>query len=501
MARLLVLRGENVEREVEVGRQTFRIGRGEQNDLVLEDPGKAVSRNHAEIRYENGRYVLTDRESQNGIWVSGARVPFVILDPKVVASVGPYRLMLEEEPATDAEFLMPAVAGPDSPTEFAEVVKTEVRIADPVARPKPKPSAPAPKAAKPPQKGASQSTWLLVGGAVVVVAIGAIAIARFVRAPSAPPTNGPRIEGLVADARKLIEQGDCARALKDAIDPALALDPNNSDALTLRTRASACIPPPPAPAPVAVAALTADEIAEHLRVANEAVARRECEAALTEHINKVLEQDPSNQQAVELKARAEICPPPPKAGPASPPATLKLAVRIPAEKGGLEPITGELDKDYQTRVRSMKERYDEAVAILASGAYPRAIAALEGIAHDGTSRYLDVASKLSEARKAAAAQANTEARDLEAKNEYDQAIQALRRAGALDRDARVDEDIKRVQEKKTQAGVKACDEAKNAYAFNRPQQALLLYQQVVRLLPADHACYATAKERIAALSK
>ena len=56
MARLLVLRGETLEREIEVGRQTFRIGRGEQNDLVLEDPGKAVSRNHAEIRYEGGRY-------------------------------------------------------------------------------------------------------------------------------------------------------------------------------------------------------------------------------------------------------------------------------------------------------------------------------------------------------------------------------------------------------------------------------------------------------------
>jgi tetratricopeptide (TPR) repeat protein len=222
---------------------------------------------------------------------------------------------------------------------------------------------------------------------------------------------------------------------------------------------------------------------------------------LTEHINQVLEQDPSNQQAVELKKKAEVCPPLPKVAqaPATPPA--KTAVRIAPDNGGLEPTPGELDKDYQVRVRAMRARYDEAVAALASGAFPRAITALEAVAREGTNRYLDVASKLSEARKGAAAHASAEAREFEAKNDYDHAIDAFRRAAAVDPDTRVDDDIKRVQEKKTQAGLKACDEAKNAFAFNRPQQALLLYQQVLRLLPADHVCSATAKERIAQLSR
>jgi tetratricopeptide (TPR) repeat protein len=499
MARLVVLRGETLHREMEVGRQTIRIGRGEQNDLVLEDHGKAVSRNHAEIRYEGGRYVLADLESQNGIWVSGARVPFVFLDQNVVASVGPYRLKLDVDPPTDTDFALPrAVDGPDAPTEFKEPKRTEIKAAEPVARPAPKPAAapPPPKAkAKPGTRMPAQTMWLFAGGAAVLVAVVAFAIFRFTHPPVREPTQA---EKLVADARTLIEQGDCVRALRDAIDPALALEPNNAEALTLKSRAGACIPPPPPP-PVAVpVAWTADEIAEHLRAAAEAIRRRECEPALTEHITKVLEQEPTNQQALDLKAKAEVCPQVQKPGPPPPP-PVALAVRIPPDKGGLEPLSGELDKDYQIRIRSMKDRYDEAVAALGSGALGRAITALEGIARDATPRYLDVASKLTEARKAAAAQALTEAHDFDNKNDYDQAIQAFRRAGTLDRDARVDDDIKRVQDKKTQAGVKACDEAKNAYAFNRRQEALQLYQQVVRLLPAEHPCAVLAKDRIAGL--
>jgi tetratricopeptide (TPR) repeat protein len=178
---------------------------------------------------------------------------------------------------------------------------------------------------------------------------------------------------------------------------------------------------------------------------------------------------------------------------------VKLAVVIPPDRGGLEPNSGELDKDYQVRVKAMRTRYDEALATLASGSTARAITALEGIARDAGSRYLEVTPKLNEARKAVAAQAVAEARDFEAKNEYDQAIARFQRAAALDHDAKVDEDIRRVQEKKRQLGLKACDDAKNAYAFNRGQQALQFYQQVIKLLPENDPCFATAKQRIAEL--
>lgn len=519
MARLLVFRGETLDREIEVGRETFRIGRGDQNDLVLEDRGKAVSRNHAEIRYEGGQYVLADLDSQNGIWVAGNRVPFVVLDPKVVASVGPYRLMLEVEPPTDSAFAIPEGAALDS-NDYAELAKTQVRPAEPIARATPRPPAPltpgpktpAPKAAaaKPPLKvpagakgqGPAMTKWLVIGGAAVLVLVLAIVIVRVVRRPpAAVNTTAQQLAGMISEANRLIEQGDCAGALARAIEPALSIDPANAEAQTLKTRATACTPPPPPPADPVPVAMTVEEIAEHLRVANDAIGRQECEAALTEHINKVLQQEPANQQAVELQQKAQTCPPAVVAKAPPPPPAQKLAVRIPPDNGGLEPASGELDKDYQARVKAMRTRYDDAVGVLANGSHARAISLLEGIARDAGNRYLDVASKLSEARKGVAGQVATEARELEAKNEYDQAIAAFRRVGTLDHDARVDEDIRRVQEKKLQAGLKACDEAKNAYAFNRGQQALQFYQQVIKLLPENHPCFATAKERIPGLSR
>jgi predicted component of type VI protein secretion system len=49
----------------------FRIGRDPLSELVVADP--EVSRLHAEIRYEGGRYVLYDF-SANGTWVNGELV-------------------------------------------------------------------------------------------------------------------------------------------------------------------------------------------------------------------------------------------------------------------------------------------------------------------------------------------------------------------------------------------------------------------------------------------
>jgi pSer/pThr/pTyr-binding forkhead associated (FHA) protein len=54
-----------------------RIGRSADNDIVISD--KSVSRYHATISLENGRYVVRDLESQNGTWVSGRRVGSVQL--------------------------------------------------------------------------------------------------------------------------------------------------------------------------------------------------------------------------------------------------------------------------------------------------------------------------------------------------------------------------------------------------------------------------------------
>ena len=50
----------------------FRIGRAADNSLVLRD--SRVSRNHAQISHDGGRYYLEDLGSRHGVWVNGERV-------------------------------------------------------------------------------------------------------------------------------------------------------------------------------------------------------------------------------------------------------------------------------------------------------------------------------------------------------------------------------------------------------------------------------------------
>ena len=51
---------------------TTRIGRGNDTDLRIDDPG--ISRNHAEIRQQGGDVMILDAGSTNGVLVDGHRV-------------------------------------------------------------------------------------------------------------------------------------------------------------------------------------------------------------------------------------------------------------------------------------------------------------------------------------------------------------------------------------------------------------------------------------------
>ena len=69
-AQLVVLdeRGQDKER-ISITRTPIVIGRQSTNDIVLSDPN--VSRNHAELRRDDGRWVLVDLGSTNGTTVNG----------------------------------------------------------------------------------------------------------------------------------------------------------------------------------------------------------------------------------------------------------------------------------------------------------------------------------------------------------------------------------------------------------------------------------------------
>jgi tetratricopeptide (TPR) repeat protein len=89
--------GEAMDQTIDLHEQKVQIGRGRDNDIVLPDANKGVSRVHAELRYENGRYVIVDLQSQNGTWLNGRRVERAEVPPGAEIAVGEYRLTLQAE--------------------------------------------------------------------------------------------------------------------------------------------------------------------------------------------------------------------------------------------------------------------------------------------------------------------------------------------------------------------------------------------------------------------
>ena len=97
MAKLIIYRDDVFDREVDLGEENARIGRSDDNEIVLTDPIKSVSRHHCELRFEQGKYSIFDTNSQNGVWVEGRRVPNATLEPGIPVGLGSYKLLLKEE--------------------------------------------------------------------------------------------------------------------------------------------------------------------------------------------------------------------------------------------------------------------------------------------------------------------------------------------------------------------------------------------------------------------
>src|SRR6516164_6829062 len=71
-ARLKIVNRFGVTRSLPLGKPVFTIGRKAENDLQL--LSDTVSRQHAEIIYEDDTYFLVDRASKRGSYVNDQRV-------------------------------------------------------------------------------------------------------------------------------------------------------------------------------------------------------------------------------------------------------------------------------------------------------------------------------------------------------------------------------------------------------------------------------------------
>ncbi len=86
-----VLDGEEAGRSVELRGGGFKIGRAEDNDLVIKD--MAVSRHHAVIDKTTGGYLVRDLHSTNGTMVNGRRVEERLLEDGDIILVGGTKLL------------------------------------------------------------------------------------------------------------------------------------------------------------------------------------------------------------------------------------------------------------------------------------------------------------------------------------------------------------------------------------------------------------------------
>jgi pSer/pThr/pTyr-binding forkhead associated (FHA) protein len=80
MIQLRQIKGADSGREFEFDRDLVRIGRMPDSDVNFDpEVDLDASGRHAEIRKENGRYLLIDTGSRNGTWLNGQRIKHAAL--------------------------------------------------------------------------------------------------------------------------------------------------------------------------------------------------------------------------------------------------------------------------------------------------------------------------------------------------------------------------------------------------------------------------------------
>jgi hypothetical protein len=94
-ASLRPLAGELANRDFPLAKTLLSIGRGLDNDLVIDDP--RVSRHHAQITFRHGHYLLRDLRSTNGSFVNNQPIEAVVLAPGDVVSIGGFELLFNQE--------------------------------------------------------------------------------------------------------------------------------------------------------------------------------------------------------------------------------------------------------------------------------------------------------------------------------------------------------------------------------------------------------------------
>lgn len=448
MATLLVYRGDSLIERISIGEHDLRIGRQAENDVVLPDDGKAVSRYHAELRIENGTHVIYDLNSQNGTWVEASRVNRATLAVGQEAVIGPYRIRisaddLEQAARPTMEVPAPAVTRPATRGSAAAVSPASASGTRSAARPS---GSTVPAATTGPVVNRNIVVYGSAGLATLLVVAVAVWMLQ-ARGPELvqtqstttttivpePPKPDPEVERLEA-AVQLVEAGNFAEAVTSYLEPLLATNPANDQAGLLWTRAQIALAPPPAPRPVPAPVVAAKPL-----------------------------------------------------------------------EPGIERFTRELDIDYMNRVEAARTQYAFGEKLLAEGDWAQARQFFERLASDYPA-FRDVVAKAQLARDRIAAEAQAalgEGRKLEAAGSFPAAIKVYLQAQALGADANAD--IARANQTAGTTAATLMNRAKvyeNAAArvASSREEAIKLFRQIIEILPEGHPTRTDAEGRLAKLA-
>jgi len=448
VAKLVIFRGDSVENELQLRRQTVRIGRDARNDIVLDD--KTVTRFHAEVIPEGGNYYIVDLNSRNGVWIDNQRIKAKTpLELGVPATVGAYELTLEDDAGTsDVSELVPAETRTVVSTAAASAAgRSSASTAS--GRAAAQPGALATATSKP------MVFWPIVAVGTVVLCLATyLAVRRFVGQPaprqqaSAAPTTAPPVDSL-----------------------------------------------PPTPAPTPPTPVTANIVAGYLEAAQFAIDDGDYDAA-RDDIDAALELDPANQDLLAKRKDIEaLIAAPPPAVPKPPPP--KPVVPEVQEVPGIPRRANEPPAEYSARAARVQSTMREGLRHLEQEDFAAAISRFQAVARDQPG-YQNVDTVLSDAtarQKKAVDTAIDNGQQNEKANMLANAVRWYDRALRIDpNSAAAQQKLAGLAERRTKDGLAALARADVFRKRNDVAKAVAAYQEAADLLPATHEKKAEAQQ-------
>jgi tetratricopeptide (TPR) repeat protein len=528
--KLHIYRRDTLERTLDLTGHDLRIGRGAENDVVLEDADKTVSRFHAELRFENDEWILIDLNSQNGSWIDGERIQRASLGPGMTIALGHFRLVLEDPNAPLPPYVPPAAPAEEelAPTIMMSAGAVQAaaaahggaagagaqghapaQAATPAGAAAASGAGAAPKAAaqKRPKltdadptrrPGAAMIPRPIFYGACAVILTLIVGVMYIMRpqpaedyAPQAdqtqtgPESNAQIIARELQDGKTKLEAGDTTAAI-EAFTRALLVDPNHPEALDLKMKA---------------------EEKRH----RDSLAASKSSGQATPSTTTASTDTPAQSAASATAATTPATSTAPTTSPATastPGSPLTQAAAASAQKPG---ATGPSSREKAAEARKAKaaaaiaaKAYSQGKAALSAGRYREAIGAFES-ALLNSPNYQDAAALLEQAKGGVRGEAQkvaSQAQALAGSGDLAGALREYERARQIDPNlASIATGVAEVRGKMKGMGDEAYKRGRQLEAVGRLQDATMQYTRAAEMLPADDANGRAARERLENLKR